>query len=103
MAEEPAIREKSGRFKKGVSGNPNGRKPIPQEFKELAESYSIPALKKAIEIMNDIDAKNTDRLKAIEIILDRGIGKPLQQMDLTSNDEPLQVIFNIPRPPKDDD
>jgi hypothetical protein len=86
-------------LKKG--GSP-GRKPIPQEFKELAEKYSITALEKAIQIMQNVNEKTADRIKAIEIVLDRGIGKPLQQLDMTSGDEPLQVIFNIPRPPKDE-
>lgn len=103
MVDNPANREQTGRFKKGVSGNPSGRKPIPQEFKELAEKHSIPALQQAINIMQDENAKYSDRLKAVEIVLDRGIGKPQQPVDITSDNEPLQVIFNIPRPKKDDD
>ena len=101
MAETPDNRTSAGRFTKGKSGNPGGRKPIPQEFKELAEKYSVTALQKVIEIMQDESNKTADRLRAIEIVLDRGIGKPLQQMDITSDNEPLQVIFNIPRPPKE--
>lgn len=66
-----------------IPGNPNGgRRKIPEEFKELAQKNSIPALLKAIDIMNDLNAKTADRLKAIEIVLDRGIGKPTQAIEI---------------------
>lgn len=40
MAEKkelPAGRDKSGRFQKGVSGNPRGRAPLPPEFSKYAK------------------------------------------------------------------
>lgn len=83
MAEgNPENRDKAGRFQKGKTGNPGGRPSIPQEFKDLALKYSVPALKKAIEIMQDDENKTADKLKAIELILDRGIGKPTQTLDV---------------------
>lgn len=82
-------------FPKGVSGNPSGRKPIPQEFKELAEQYSLPALKKAIEIIQDDDTRTADKLRAIEIILDRGIGKPIQTVDIGNKDGETFKTANI--------
>jgi hypothetical protein len=102
MADEPAIRDKSGKFVKGISGNPSGRKPIPQEFKDLAEEYSVVALRKVIAIINNPTSEPKDIIKGSELIISYGIGKPKQPVDVTSDDQPLQVIFNIPRPSKDD-
>lgn len=87
-------RGKGKPFIKGQSGNPAGRKPIPQEFKELAEKYSIPALKKAIEIMERENEDTRNVLKALEIILDRGIGKPTQPIDANINGQ-LEFVVVI--------
>lgn len=64
----------------------NGRKKLPKEFKELAEKNTVPALEVVLNIMNDAGAKHTDRLKAAEMVLDRAIGKPKQQTELTGLD-----------------
>lgn len=42
----PAGRDKTGRFQKGVSGNPRGRAPLPPEFKDYAKE--APARLRAI-------------------------------------------------------
>ena len=48
------------------------------ESLKYARSKSKDALRIAWVIANDDTARNQDRLKAIEIILDRGMGKPVQ-------------------------
>jgi hypothetical protein len=66
-------------FPKGVSGNPGGRPketPEMKQMKEVARKRSIEAIEIAVEIMNDEKAKATDRLKAVDIILDRAWGRP---------------------------
>lgn len=72
-------RDSKGKFTKGNPGG--GRKPIPQEFKELAESYSVEALQTVIDIIKNPLTETKDKLKAIEIVMDRGIGKATQQID----------------------
>ena len=47
----PENRDKTGRFVKGKSGNPGGRPKVPEPFKELVQSKSIPALESIIAIM----------------------------------------------------
>ena len=42
----PANRTKTGQFRKGVSGNPRGRTPLPPEFKNFAQQ--APARLRAI-------------------------------------------------------
>ena len=49
----PGNRDESGKFIKGISGNPTGRPKTPEPFKELVQSKSIPALQKIIDIMED--------------------------------------------------
>lgn len=79
-------------FQKGVSGNPSGRKKIPQEFRDIAEKYSVTALQRAIEIMTDPKEDTRNVLRAIEIILDRGIGKPIQALDIDAKTEQTNRI-----------
>jgi len=90
---QPDNRDKSGKFKKGQTGNPGGRPAMPEEFKELAKKHSLSALQVAIDIMLQSDNKPSDRLKAVEIVIDRAYGKPAQATELTGpNGGPLQTV-----------
>ena len=82
---EPAIREKSGRFKKGVSGNPKGR-PKSRPFKEAL----LKAIQEAGEEGTTLDdiakklieaARNGD-MQAIKELNDRLDGKPVTTINL---------------------
>lgn len=80
----PAIRQKTDRkapktaFKPGQSGNPKGR---PKQTKEQKDALQMIrdlaplAAEKLKEIIEADDARTTDQLRAIEIILDRTYGK----------------------------
>ena len=65
-------------FEKG--NHQGGRPKIPDELKEAFKALAPKALEVLQEIMIQGD-KNADRVKAAEVILDRGWGKPLQQID----------------------
>lgn len=88
----PASRDESGRFVKGQSGNPAGRSPLAPEIKDMLlplGKKSVAALKKVLE---DPGAKDSDKLRATEIVLDRLLGKPQQAVELDAKNIP-QVIF----------
>jgi hypothetical protein len=78
-------------FQKGQSGNPTGRPKAPKEFSELAKNKSVDALKTLIELMENMKTKANDRIKAAEIVIAYGVGKPLQQVDLSSSDGTFKV------------
>ena len=79
-------------FKPGQSGNPNGRPKEPKEFKELAKARSLDALKVVIDIMNNYEAKHSDRIKAAEMIIDRAYGKAIQATEISGPEgAPIEI------------
>src|SRR5829696_8751205 len=56
-----------------------GRKPIPEEVKELARAATPRAIKRQIELMESKDENVA--LKATNSILDRALGKPAQTVN----------------------
>jgi hypothetical protein len=73
-------RDNTGRF---VKGNKSGGRPAqPEEFKRVVRENALPALLTLIEIMRDADAKQADRIKAAEIVIERAYGKAPQAVDM---------------------
>lgn len=82
---EKTVRGKGKPFEKGKSGNPNGRPKLPQEFKDLAKTKSLAALKKIIEVMENPNSDTKDVLRASEMIMDRAWGRATQPIDADVN------------------
>lgn len=80
----------NGRFVPGTSGNPSGRpKATPEEINLLAriKSLSEKAVNALESVLDDPNASTEAKLKAANIVIERQLGKPHQQVDQTIRDE----------------
>jgi hypothetical protein len=73
-------------WKKGVSGNPGGKPKATVELMKLAREHTLEAWKTIIEIMKDAKAHRIVRLRAAELVLDRGHGKAPLSINLRRED-----------------
>jgi hypothetical protein len=85
----PAIRDKTGRFVKGVSGNPTGRPERDPEIRALCV-IEAPANVDALKKLRDSSKDPWLRLEAIRVMLQYAFGKPA----LIGGTQPL-LINNI--------
>ena len=79
------MRDKSGRFMKGHSGNAGGRPKDEHNIAALAQSYSMEAIETLVELMRNA---RDDRVRgtAAQALLDRGFGKPKVEIQNTNAD-----------------
>ena len=79
------MRDKSGRFMKGHSGNAGGRPKDEHNIAALAQSYSMEAIETLVELMRNA---RDDRVRgtAAQALLDRGFGKPKVEKQNTNAD-----------------
>ena len=81
------------RFKKGQSGNPKGKPKMPDLKEAMARSLGetnkdgTTALDQIIEAMRRKAAQGD--VKAAELLLARGFGKPRESVDITSGGEKI--------------
>lgn len=107
MANKNAIPPKEKQFKKGQSGNPNGRpKKLPELDKLLAdvlgeEKDGITAAEAILKKLRQMAAQGN--LRAAEILLDRGYGKPKQSIDMATTINGVKQIIIEPVKPKNTD
>ena len=79
---------RSTSFKKGQSGNPNGRPPRPEarkifaDVKAAARELTQEAIGTLAAIMKDPKAPAAARISAAVALLDRGHGRPFQAVDV---------------------
>lgn len=75
-------------FVKGKSGNPEGRRIRSEDEKKLiaaARQHTDEAVKVIVEVLRK-SRSNRDKLKAAEMLLDRGWGKPRQEVNMTDDE-----------------
>ena len=68
-------------WQKGQSGNPGGRIRNMGELEKLARSYTVDAINALHEICIDANQSAAARVSAASAILDRGYGKPRQDVE----------------------
>ena len=69
-------------FKPGNSANPSGRPKVDKTVKALAREHTAAAISRLAEIVNDKTASASAQVQAATALLDRGWGKPLQQLEV---------------------
>ena len=85
----PENRDETGKILPGQTGNPGGRPKMPERYKELFRGRLTDL---SIQVLEDVlsgadeDAKTSDRVRCVEIALDRAWGKPIQAVDLDPNE-----------------
>ncbi len=90
-------RDAGGKFVKGKSGNPGGKRPIPEDVKAALEELTPTAVSKLEEVLNDESTPANVKVKAAEVVLDRVYGRPVQstELEMASKDTgKLEVIFS---------
>ena len=76
------MRDKSGRFLPGISGNPSGRPREVGNVRELAGEYTEEAIETLVDLMRHAKS-DAARGAAAQALLDRGYGKSVAvSMDL---------------------
>lgn len=80
------------KFKKGQSGNPGGRPAIVKKVRELAQKHSEEAIRGLVSIAQDTNEKGATRVAAWKEILDRGLGKSIQGVEVSGpGGKPVKV------------
>lgn len=79
-------------FQPGQSGNPSGRPSLPDEVKTMLESYAPEAVRFQYKTMNDSEAPYQVRVKCSELLADRGLGKPIQSVNVEGKGPMLIVL-----------
>lgn len=95
---KPAEKRRGG-FQKGKSGNPGGRPKAVRAVMEAAQKHTAAAIKALASALTDDDVRA--RIAAAEALLDRGWGRPSQQLEHTGKDGGTLAIYFTPIPDGD--
>ena len=102
MSDDASIAKKT-RGKPFEPGNKmGGRTKLPEELKEAFKALAPKALETLADVMANSD-RDSDRVKAAEVILDRGYGKATQPIDATIEGQFQVINVGIPSFLKEDD
>jgi hypothetical protein len=70
-------------FRPGQSGNPGGRPKGERSVREIAQQHTTAAMETLVTVMQT--GKNSERVQAATVLLDRGWGKPIQSVEMTGS------------------
>lgn len=82
-------------FRPGQSGNPGGRPKQEPGLTQLARKYTEEAIRVVASVLKDPEAKHADRLKAAEILLERGHGRAHQSVDFEAEANTLVGLLAL--------
>ena len=86
----PASRTKTGKYKKGHSGNPKGRPPLIPEGRKLLKEHGPNAIAKIVELLNSDN--DTVALKAAIYLADQAYGRAKESVDIKQSEEVIRII-----------
>jgi hypothetical protein len=75
-------KDERGRFTPGNIANPGGRPKLPEELRLMCQGNAEVAIGVAVELLMQTEQPGNVRLKAAEVILDRGYGKAPQSITI---------------------
>jgi hypothetical protein len=85
-------------FKKGHSGNPGGRPAAVLDdgrtIADVAREHTVEAVETLVSVMRDGEQPGAARVSAANAILDRGWGKPKQELgvEVTNNEALVEAL-----------
>ena len=74
-------RDGTGRFVKGISGNPGGTKHLTPEMKEFARQKSLKGMKRLESMLDNPDTQDKDVIAVVKLFLEYGYGRPSAEYD----------------------
>lgn len=85
--------EQKKKSNRGGARKGAGRKSKMEEarIRDLVSPYLPQAIETVVAIMQNENAKNSDRYNAAKLMLEYGFGKPQQSVDLTSKGDKMSV------------
>lgn len=81
-------------WQKGQSGNPGGRAKGYGDIRALARAHTDKALKVLVDALKDTDPQV--RVRAANSLLDRGYGKPTQEIDANIRGSLTTILESLP-------
>jgi|GEM_PF-1451153 len=78
-------------FKKGISGNPSGRRREIGHVRDLARQYTEEAIDTLAEIMRDKTASSSARAAASNMLLERAWGKSTQIIEAVVAEKTIDI------------
>ena len=88
---------KEHQFKKGQSGNPNGRPKAVNKLRDLAREHTEEALQTLVGVMRDEKAPAAARVTAAEHVLSRGYGRAPERLDVNVKSAVADFLASIGR------
>lgn len=86
-------------FKKGQSGNPGGKPKVKRTAEEIALKHAQKAVEEVAKLAFSPSAPDQVRLSALQTLLDRGLGKAKQSVDMnhtmTLNEEFENLLAQV--------